>query len=376
MTEEIPQMKPTYGEPEREALSEYLHSGGWLTEYERTREMEARLGDILDVEHVWMTPSGTMSLTLAVMALDLPSDASVLVPDFTMIGTANAVRFSGHEPVFVDVDPDTFCLDVDSVPESAAERADALIYVSINGRSRTLPAVRDFAAEHDITVVEDAAQALGSKSRGEMLGSIGEVGCFSFSYSKIATTGQGGAVVTDDDHLSERLSELRDWGRDEYGVDEHPAFGVNAKFTDLQAVVGLAQLDRLEDRKAFRRGLFEQYRDRLAGVDAVEVPETDLSETVPWFVDALFPSEAVRDAVADRLSDRSIGTRPFYPPIHSQGPYREETTRSFPVTTDISDRGLWLPSSFELTEDEVDRVCAAIEESLADVGSTADSVRH
>lgn len=362
--DELPQMEPEIGEREREAVDEYLRSGGWLTEYERTRALEERLAAIVGVDDAWMTPNGTLSLVLAVDALDLPPDAEVLVPDLTMIATANAVRYAGATPVLVDVDPETFCMDVADAERALTDDTGAMLYVSLNGRAGHVEEIAEFADEHDLALVEDAAQSLGSTVGGRPLGSIGDVGCLSFSYAKIVTTGQGGAIVTDDDELSERVRKLRDFGREENGVDEHPEFGINGKFTDLQAVVGAAQLDRFDDRVEYKRWLFERYRSRLADVDGVVVPETDTSETAPWFVDVLFEDGATRDAVADGLERRGIHTRPFYPPVHTQGPYADDVDRSYPAATSVSERGLWLPSSFDLSERDVDRVCSAIRDLL------------
>lgn len=354
----ITQMEPVYGDPEREAVLEYLESGGWLTEYRETRAFEDRLAEYCGTSHASVVSNGTLSLVVALLALGVGDGDEVVVPDFTQAASAFAADLVGATPVLVDVDPETLCLDLDAAEAAMTEDTAAIVYVSLNGRSHDMREVRSLADDYGVYLVEDAAQSLGSTWDGEQLGTFGHVGSFSFSYAKIITTGQGGALVTDDDALHDEIASVRDFGRPESGVDRHVRLGVNAKFTDLQAVVGRRQMDRLPRRVERKKAMFERYEALLADVPGVETLPTDLAETPPWFVDVLV-TDGRRDELAAHLDAEGIDTRPFYPPLHTQEPYRH-VDGEFPVSSRVSDQGLWLPSAMTLGDDDIDRVCDAI----------------
>jgi perosamine synthetase len=284
------------------------------------------------------------------------------VPALTMIATANAVRLAGALPVLVDVDARTLCTGVEQLADSISERTRAVISVSFNGRSPDLPKLAAWCAAHNLTLIEDAAQSFGSRAFGRHLGTFGRAGCFSFSPHKIITTGQGGAVATDDEQLAERMHAVKDFGRRQPGTDVHEIIGYNFKFTDLQAVVGLAQLATLGARLARKRAMFTRFRDGLADIDEVRFVDTDLLETTPWFMDVLTEN---RTGLRAYLATDGIETRAFYPPVHLQPAYANDPAvlgkgRRFPVSEDVSRRGLWLPSSLKLTDEAIDRICRSI----------------
>jgi perosamine synthetase len=279
----------------------------------------------------------------------------VLVPDLTMIASANTVLLAGATPVFVDVDPVTLCLDLDQAERRITERTKAIMLVSFNGRAPDMERAVALARRHRLFLVEDAAQALGSRWRGRHLGTFGDIGSFSFSSPKVITTGQGGALVTDDDALMARVLKVKDFGRVKAGVDEHDALGYNFKFTDLQAVIGLAQMTKLDWRVQRKKEIFALYRAELADVREVTFVETNLDETSPWFIDVLVPDPG---SLRQRLHERGIGSRPFYPPLHTQAPYRQPG--SFPESERASRHGLWLPSSSFLEDGTVKRICGEI----------------
>jgi perosamine synthetase len=351
----IYQIRPVIGEEEKQAVVEYLDSGGWLTEYERTREFERAIAQLIRKRYASVVTSGTVSIFLALKALGVGPGDEVIVPDFTMIATANAVLLAGARPVMVDIEPQTLCLDISLAESVVTSRTKAVIVVSINGRCPDMDRAGAFAQAHGLALIEDAAQAMGSTWRGKPIGSFGYAGCFSFSPHKIVTTGQGGAIVTDDEDLIERVRRLKDFGREAPGIDRHVALGFNFKFTDLQAVVGLAQLKKLEERLGRKKELFRLYQEYLRDVPEVSFLSTDLSETVPWFVDILVPDP---EALKAHLDAHGIGSRRFYPPVHTQEPYRIDA--SYPVAEEVSRRGLWLPSSISLDDETIRQVCGVI----------------
>jgi perosamine synthetase len=364
----IHQMEPWIGEEEKAAVVAYLDSGGWLTEFRKTRDFEQAIADFTGARHVSVVSNGTVSLYAALWSLGVGAGDEVIVPDYTMIATANAVVLAGAVPVLVDVDRRNLCLDLELAEAALTERTKAILFVSINGRAPDMDRLVAFSRRHGLFLVEDAAQSLGSSWRGRHLGTFGDIGSFSFSAPKIITTGQGGALVTEDDRWIDRIRRFRDFGRTRSGEDEHVSLGFNFKFTDLQAVIGLAQMEKLAWRVRRKKAMFELYRDELAGVTEVEFLPTDLEDCAPWFVDILVPDPG---ALQQHLLQRQIGTRRFYPAVHTQAPYREPVSR--PQAEAAAARGLWLPSSSFLSDDTVRAICAEIRAYYEETSSASCS---
>jgi perosamine synthetase len=351
-------MEPVVTEADVNAVHEYMRSGGWLTEFEHTRRFERQIADFTGAAYCTAAPSGTLALFLALAACGVGRDDEVIVPDLTMAATATAVLLAGGKVVFADIEPHTLCLDVDQVDQKITPRTKAIIFVPLNGRSPSgmSDVVRRWQ-NRGIRVIEDAAQALGSYSAGRHLGTIGDCGCLSFSSQKIVTTGQGGAVVTNDERIYSTMRLLRDFGRTGGGTDHYVRVGWNLKFTDLQAVIGLEQFRRLPSLIEQKRNLFAWYVELLDGVHEVALPATNLTQVTPWFVDVLIEA-GVRDRLADHLRRAGIGTRPSYPALHAEPAF--QMTGAFPVAVEICRRLLWLPSSLRLGRDDVARVSEAI----------------
>jgi perosamine synthetase len=360
----IHQMEPWIGEEEKTAIAAYLDSGGWLTEFRKTREFERAIADFTGARHVSAVCNGTVSLYAALWSLEIGAGDEVIVPDYTMIATANAVVLAGARPVLVDVDSRDLCLDLELAEAALTERTKAILFVSVNGRAPDMDRLVTFARRHGLYLVEDAAQSLGSCWRGRHLGTFGDIGSFSFSAPKIITTGQGGALVTNNRTWIERIRRFRDFGRERSGEDEHISLGFNFKFTDLQAVIGLAQMDKLGWRVQRKKSMFQLYRSELADLPQVEFLPTDLADCAPWFVDIL-----VSDPVGlqQHLLERQIGSRRFYPAVHTQAPYREQLSR--PIAESAAARGLWLPSSSFLQDETIRAICAEIRRFYAGGGS-------
>ncbi len=355
----INQIEPWLGEEEKNAVSAYLDSGGWLTEFRKTREFEKLIADYVGSHHASVVNNGTISLVIALMALDIGNGDEVIVPDFTMIASANAVVLAGAKPVLVDIDPSNLCLDLEKAEAAVTPRTKAIMYVSLNGRCHDMNRVVALAKKHNLYLIEDAAQALGSGYRGKHLGTFGEIGSFSFSFPKIITTGQGGALVTDDEELFRRISMIKDFGRPQSGVDYHEIMGLNSKFTDLQAVIGIEQMKKLDWRVKRKKEIYKLYYEHLRNTESVKFIATDLEECSPWFIDIVVDSESSREALAEFLDERGIGTRPLYPAIHTQPPY-SETKGDFSNSENIARQGLWLPSSSFLGDEDIKRVCNEI----------------
>lgn len=359
----IMQMRPYYGDEEKAALAAYMEEDGFLTEFRHTAAFEAAIADFTGAKHCIVVNNGTISLTLAALACGIEAGDEVIVPNFTMIATPNSVKFFGAQPVFVDVEPTTLCMDIDAARAAITPRTKAIMLVNANGREPDagIDAFVTLAAEHGLTLIEDSAQALGSRYRdGVHMGLKGSVGSFSFSMPKIITTGQGGALITNDDDIAHRLRRLKDFGRAGGGNDIHDMLGWNFKFTEMQAVIGLEQMKKLPARIDRKRDIYRRYADGLAGVDGITLFGQDPDHTTPWFYDAMADD---RDALIAHLKAAGVGSRVMYPPINTQAAYN--LPGSYPVSEEVGQRGLWLPSMVQLTDEQVDRVCGAIRDFYA-----------
>jgi perosamine synthetase len=360
----IPQMEPAIGNEERTRVADYMAAPGWLTEYRNTAQFEKAVADYCACNTAIAVNSGTVALIMSALALELGPGDEVIVPNFTMIATPNAVKLTGATVVLVDVEPDTLCLDIEKTKAAITKNTKAIFLVAINGRypAAGIEAFVDMCRERGIKLVEDAAQALGSRyPDGFHMGTKGSIGCLSFSAPKIITTGQGGMVLTNDDTMADKLRRLKDFGRSGGGNDIHPVIGYNFKFTELQACIGLAQMEKLAARVLRKKAIWKRYCSALAGINGLRLFDMDIENCVPWFIDVLADQ---REELQDYLRQQQIGTRVMYPPINKQLCY--QVAGNFPVTAEVGKRGLWLPSASQLSDAQVDRVCAAIRDFYSD----------
>lgn len=338
--------------------SNYINDGDVTAEFER------QVADLLGAKHAVAVPSGTSAIAIALMALGVGHGDEVLVPDLTFIATANAVVLAGAKPVLVDIDPQTLTMDSNAAARAVTARTRAMVPVHVSGRAADLEGLLELARDHNLFVVEDAAEAFLSRHSGRCLGTIGDAGCFSFSPNKTITTGQGGMVVTQDESLYGRLRELKDQGRPVRGTggdDVHHSLGFNFKLTNLQAAVGLAQLSYVTARLDRMRRIYQIYEQELRDLDGIRLPGFDLDRgEIPQWTDAIVEK---RDELDRHLLEKHAHCRRFWFPIHSQAPYLMPD-ELFPNSSSISPRAIWLPSSFTLSDDDVYLVCTYIQNFL------------
>ena len=350
----IMQMRPWFGDEEREALNSYMLTDGFLTEFKNTQIFEEKIADFTGSKHCIVVNNGTISLTIAALALGVGPGDEVLVPNYTMIATPNSLKLIGAQPVFVDVEKTTLCLDYNRLNEHLNSKTKGIMLVSANGRfpDSEVSKYIEFAERHQLFIIEDAAQALGSFYPDKKhIGTFGQIGSFSFSMPKIITTGQGGALVTDDDLLANKIRKLKDFGRSSGGLDIHDSIGFNSKFTELQAVIGIEQMKKISSRIKRKKEIWLKYRDQLSHIDGIQIFNHNLEFTTPWFIDAVCEK---RDALIDFLKQECIGSRMMYPPINRQDCYNKPG--NFPVSQMIGEKGLWLPSYTQLTDNEINYV--------------------
>jgi perosamine synthetase len=356
----IPWWHPVLGDEEAEAVAAVLASG-FPNDGEVTEQFAARIASIADVAHGIGVSSGSAAIYCALVACGVRAGDEVVVPDLTFVATANAVRLAGARPVLADICRTDFSLDPAAVEKVLTPRTRAIVPVHVNGRGGSIEEIVALAARRGLVVLEDASEALGSRFSAQPLGSFGQAAAFSFAPTKIVTSGQGGVVVTGDPDIARRVRELKDQGRATRGTggaDAHPVFGFNFKLSNVQAAIGLVQLDRLQERVAHLRALEDWYAEELDGL-APEVRlvggDRDGGEAHNW-VDVLVQD---RDALAAQLRESGADPREFWLPLHTQ-PQDAADETSFPNATWVSRHGLWLPSAFSLTRRDVATVGEAV----------------
>ncbi len=312
------------------------------------------------------TSSCTGALHLALLGLGVGAGDEVLVPEMSWVATASAVAYSGATPVFVDIDPETWCMDPDSARRAITSRTKAIVPVHLYGHPADMPAITKLAREHNLSVLEDAAPALGATVNGQRVGGLGDLACFSFQGAKIMTTGEGGMLATNDEALHERIKFLADHGRDKHIPFQISAIGYKYKMSNLQAALGLAQLERIEELVDRKRTLFQWYSQRLNGVAGLQLnAERSWAKSIYWMTSVVFDEGlgVSRDAVIAGLKERHVDSRPFFPPISSFPMFASCAERN-PVAWRVARQGINLPSGHNLTEQDVDYVCAALLEAL------------
>jgi perosamine synthetase len=369
----IPLSSPDITEQEIEAVVAVLRSPQ-LSLGPRLEEFERLFGMYIGVDHAIAVNSGTSGLHLCVRALGLGAGDEVIVPSFTFIAAANAIRFEGATPVFVDIDPHTFNLDPACVERAITRRTRAIMVVHTFGVPAEMDALEAIAQQHGLQIIEDACEAVGATYDKRRVGSFGAAGVFAFYPNKQITTGEGGMIVTRSAQLAERMRALRNQGRYP-GSDwfQHQELGFNYRLSEISCALGIVQLRRVDEILARRAEVAAAYDQLLQDVDGVSLPfrGTDRSEC-SWFVYVIRLERAgvsgLRDAVAAHLLERGIGSGRYFAPIHLQpayAPWRDHVT--LPVTEAVAATTLALPFFNRLEPSQVEDVSAAIRQALRDL---------
>ena len=354
---------PELGPEEKKFMDKALDTS-FPNEGELTTQFETQVAGMLGCKHAIAVTSGTAAIFLALKACGVKQGDEVVVPDISFIATANAAEMCGAKPVMVDVDPESMCISPEAFERSITKKTKAVVPVHVSGRAADLDGVGEVAVKHGIRVVEDAAEAFMSKHNGRYLGTLGEIGCLSFSPHKIITTGQGGMLLTNDDNLLIRIKELKDHGRRVRGTggdDLHDVIGYNFKFTDLQAAVGLGQLTYVKKRMERMLQRHRIYGENLQGIKGLRLFDFDVQNgEMPLWTDAIIEK---RDELDKYLTASSIGCRRYWFPLHRQKPYALPDDK-FPNSTSMSPKALWLSSAYTLSDSDVNTVCERIKAFL------------
>jgi perosamine synthetase len=345
----LPIAAPTLGERELQYVSECILSGWISSAGPFVKRFEQMCAAFAGTRHAVSTSSGTTALHLALLALGIGPGDEVIVPTLTFVASANTVRYTGATPVLVDSERSTWTLDPAAVEAAITPRTKAIMVVHLYGHPADMDPILALARRHELAVIEDAAEAHGAEYRGKRVGGIGDIGVFSFYGNKIVTTGEGGMVMTNRDDLAASVQLLRDHGMSPERRYWHEVLGYNYRLTNLQAAVGVAQMEKIEDIIASKRSIARAYAQGLRDVPGVELPpEAPWAGNVFWLYSILLDPPrfgCTRDVFMEEMRDRGIDTRPLFPPVHTQPIYA--TGQSLPVAEDLAARGVSLPSSLE-----------------------------
>jgi perosamine synthetase len=370
----IPVAGPSITDREVELAAEAARTAWYENHYAFNARFERMLADYVGVAYAVTVPHCTAALHLALAALDIGPGDEVIVPDVTWIASVAPVIYVGAEPVLVDILPDTWCIDPDAVEAAIRPATKAIIGVDLYGSTCDWDRLQAIADRHSLFLIEDAAEALGSVYRGRKAGSLGRVSAFSFHGSKTVVTGEGGMLATDDKHVFERVLFLRDHGRnpgDRFFLNSEIAF--KYRMSAVQAAIGVAQMERIDELIARKRAIFGWYRDRLSALQGVtlnaEPPETLNSY---WMVTVVLDPASGLDkfALMTKLERRNIDSRPFFSRLSSLTAFAERRNATRFIT--LNDKGAHaatygvnLPSGYNMTEENVDTVAGALAEIIA-----------
>ncbi len=366
----IPVSEPSIGKKELNYVIQAVKSG-WVSSLgEFINEFEKRFAEYIGVKYALTTSNGTTALHLLLVSLGIKEGDEVIVPDLTFVATANAVAYTGAKPIFVDVDSETWCIDPEDIKKKITSKTRGIIPVHLYGHPADMDPINEIAKEYGLYVIEDAAEAHGAGYKGRKVGSLGDAGVFSFYGNKIITTGEGGMITTNNKDLYERAKFLKDHAMSKEKRYFHPEIGFNYRLTNIQAALGVAQLERIEELINKKRQIFNWYKEYLSDFDKIILNhEKEWAKNVYWMVCMVLKDDAnvKRDELMKRLKDEGIDTRPFFYPISEMPMYVKNLNYNNPFTKHLSERGLNLPSGVNLNNEDAKWICTTIKMILKGV---------
>jgi perosamine synthetase len=370
----VPLTKPDFGSAEEQAVAEVLRLG-WVVQGPKVAQFEAAIAAYAEAKHAVATTSCTTALQLILAVLRIGPGDEVIVPAFTFIASANAVEYVGATPVFVDIDPRTFNVEVRRIEERITASTKAIMPVHLFGLAADMEPILALARKRDLAVVEDAACATGTRYRGKRVGALGTAGAFSYHPRKVITTGEGGAVMTNDGALAEHVRVLRNHGAhlsdlerhkaDVFTLPEYDELGFNYRMTDLQAAIGVVQMAKADRLIADRRALAERYTKALAGIRGLDTPfvPDGYEHAYQSYVVRIEGGAKTRDEVAVALTKNGISVRQGTHAVHALGYYRRKyclKESDFPESWRADQRTLTLPLYSTMDHATQDRVIDAL----------------
>lgn len=367
----IPVNEPLLDGNEKKYLAECIDTGWISSEGPFVREFEERFAARVGRKFGIAVCNGSAALDAAVAALQLGPGDEVILPTLTIISCAASVVRAGAVPVVLDCNPSTWNMDVELVRAKITPRTRAIMVVHIYGLPVDMDPILDLAQLHGLKIIEDAAEMHGQTYKGRPCGSFGDISTFSFYPNKHVTTGEGGMLVTDDEKLAERCRSLRNLCFQPQKRFVHEELGYNFRMSNLQAALGLAQLERLDEFVGRKRRMGRRFSELLSGVSGLQLPlpSTDYAENIYWVYGVVLKDTVPFDAewAMQRLGERKIGSRPFFWPMHEQPVFRKRglfAGESCPVAERLARRGFYIPSGLALTDAQVEAAAATVIEVL------------
>lgn len=355
----IPVYQPELSGNEKKYVNECLDTN-WISSQGRfVGEFENKFSEYIGVKHGIAVANGTLALHLALMALGINDGDEVIVPTFTYIASANAITYTGAKPVFVDSLSESWQIDPDDVEKKITNKTRAIMVVHLYGQPCDMDRIMEIARNHDLFVIEDCAEAIGTKYKGKYVGSFGDIAAFSFYGNKTITCGEGGMVLTNDETLYARALHLKGQGLAQYRQYWHDIIGYNYRMTNISAAIGLAQLENVEDFISRKRQIAQWYTELLKDVPVEIHKEMKDCIHTYWMYSILVPEVEQRDDLRKILADKGVETRPIFYPIHTMPMYAVKYQKH-PVAEDIGWRGMNLPSWPGLKYDDVKMICEII----------------
>lgn len=362
----IPISEPSITQKEIDYVADAVKSG-WVSSIGvYIDNFEKKFAEFVGTKYSVATSNGTTALHLALLSYGIGEGDEVIMPDFSFVATANAVVYTGAKPVMVDIEPETWNIDYKCIEKAITDKTKAVMPVHIYGHPANMLPIMELAKKHNLIVIEDAAEAHGAEVKEKKVGSFGNCGTFSFYGNKIVTTGEGGIITTDDEQIYQKARFLRDHAMSKDKRYWHTEIGFNYRMTNLQAALGLAQIERVEELLAKKRQIFSWYQEFLAGVTNIKLnPQMSWAKNVYWMICLLLDEniKISRDEFIVKLKEQGIDSRPFFYPMSLMPMYNREKTDN-PVAYSISPRGLNLPSSVNLEKDQVKYICDVIKKIL------------
>lgn len=366
----VPVSAPSLGGNELKYVSDAINTNWVSSQGQYIGQFERNFADYVGSGWALAVSNGTCALHLALLASGVGPGDEVIVPDLTFGASANAVLHTGGRPIFVDVDSDTWAMNPDAVEKAVTSRTKAIMPVHLYGHPADMDPILAVARKHGLKVVEDCAESLGATYKQRNTGIIGDLGCFSFFANKVITTGEGGMITGNDPDIKARIELLRDHGMTKARRYWHLEPGFNYRLTNVQAAIGVAQLEQIETFLARRRACVEHYQKGLSNIEGITLPaEASWAKSIFWlYCIRVTPNgkEMNRDILAARLQAQGVDTRPVFPPLHGQPAFQISAglDSQFPVATELAATGLCLPMSNDLTTDDVDEICRLVREEI------------
>lgn len=365
MSMRVPVNEPRITDAAKQYVADAMQTGWISSAGPCVEKFETAFAKYIGTKHAIFTTSGTAALHIALLSLDIGPGDEVIVPDFTMIASAFAVMYTGARPVFVDVEGDTYNINAEYIEQKITKNTKAIMPVHIYGLPCDMDPIMDIAKKHNIAIVEDAAEAHGATYKGKKCGSIGTINAFSFYGNKIITTGEGGMICTDDSTLAARARSLKDLAHDSTKRFRHLELGFNYRPTNLQAAIGLGQLEEIDSFLKKKEAMANMYEKHLSAIEGIRLPVArSYAKSVYWMYAILLEENfcCSRDDFTKQLKDMGVDTRDFFLPCHSQPAVcqRFPSKEKFPISEDIAKRGLYLPSGLAIRDEQIQYVCECI----------------